>query len=255
MGVMKAARTHALFAAAALAFVGCSDNGVAPIQHTPDDADFEVRSVPLDLGMRWTYSLDFTNEWFSDAPITLPPPIHLTATGTRTIERVETLDGRDYVVEHQVVDGGGTLAERWTRYRQDDGALYRADVSLNAPTGSLDPGDTVDDLTRLVYPLEVGATWTQQPHRSVVTYFVESLDTLSLSVGDVPAYRIRVDVAADGDNDLRLVWYGAYGLIRRYEHREIVAVDAETLETARIVSEEVEELTEVQVPIAARAAQ
>lgn len=249
-GAMKPTLSHALFAAAAVALSGCGDDGVRPVPRDAGDTSFEVRSVPLAVGSRWSYAFDYTNEWFSDAGINLPPPVHLTATGTRTLVETETLDGRDYVVEWEVVSAkGGTPTERWRRYRQDEAALYRASVSLAAAPGEVDTGgDPVDDLTRLVFPLEVGLTWTQLPGNPSPSFEVESLDTLSLAIGDVPAFRVRVDVASDGDDDYRLLWFGVQGLLRRHDHHEIMAIDGATNEVVRIVSDEVEEVTEVQLP-------
>lgn len=238
-----------------MALSACSDDGLRPAPN-PDGTEtgFEVSSVPLLVGTRWVYDLDYTRVWFSDARIDLPPPTHLTAVGTRTLEQVETLDGRDYVVEHQVVSGGGTPVERWRRYRQDDAALYRADIALGvSPGGVGGDGTPIVDLTVLQFPLEAGDTWPQRAQRSLASFTVEALDTLVLGGDEVPAYRVRVDVAADGDDDFRLFWYGEHGFLRRYEHHEIVATDAVSGETVRIVTDETETLTSFELPVALRA--
>ena len=52
-----------------------------------------------------------------------------------------------------------------------------------------------------------------------------------------------------------LQWFGALGFLRRLDHHEVIAVDGSSGAMVRIVSDEVEELTEVQLPETARFAQ
>jgi hypothetical protein len=72
-------------------------------------------------------------------------------------------------------------------------------------------------------------------------------ETLSLAIGDTPAWRIRVDVATAGPDDYIRVSYGTEGLLRREAHREFDAVDVLLDEIVHIVTHEVEELVSLQL--------
>lgn len=236
--------TLALTAAAALA-AGCADDGVGPPRKTPADT-LEVRLVPLEVGARWSYRHTVNTQYLDEDGNDIAPPRELRASGVRELTRTETIAEREYVVETEtiVAEGAGEPVVRWRRYRQDADGLYRADVPTTVPPESVVVGDEgVVERTRLAYPLFVGASWTVYPQSELAVVTVEALDTLALDVGAIPAYRLRVDVATDGDDDRRYLWFGAAGMLRRADHMELTAVDWETGETVHAVTDDVEELT------------
>lgn len=223
-------------------FAGCGDDGVRP--RTRDSNPTAIRCMPLALGNTWTYHHEFTAVWTNPDGSDARTPVYLTAAGTREIVGTETIDGREYKLEYQRVDHEGRISEQWRRFRQDGEALYRADVALNIPPGEVDLGgeDLVEQL-RLRFPLTVGDSWRLRPFNDFVVLTVDTLETLQLADEEVPAYRVRVDVATAGPDDSQYLWYGADGLLRREVHTEIEALDASTGLTIRIVTNEIEEMT------------
>ena len=55
--------------------------------------------------------------------------------------------------------------------------------------------------------------------------------------------KVCVVLDTGGENDRRYRWFGAAGLLRREDHVELLAMDWETGETTRIVTDDVRELT------------
>jgi len=110
-----------------------------------------------------------------------------------------------------------------------EGALIAAfrralEPRLSAMPGSarwLDPrpdgiGTTV--LTRLAYPLRVGAEWAIRPevdvnHEPIFLAHVEAQETIDLPAGRFPAYRIRIDSPLFRPGDVVQVWYGRAGFL------------------------------------------
>jgi len=94
--------------------------------------------------------------------------------------------------------------------------LRRAREALAGGPGGVAGGE----LTRLRYPLMVGRTWTirEEPR---FTSTVEAFETLRLPVGDLQAYRVRVNAEGMGPNDRVLSWYSRSGLAGILVHIEI----------------------------------
>jgi hypothetical protein len=97
------------------------------------------------------------------------------------------------------------------------------------------------ELTRLRYPLVVGATWTVRSQPITFTSTVEALESLVLPIGTVPAYRLRIDSEVAGPGDRVVVWYGRSGMLGMLVHVEIsadggplIAEDVITLEDLAI---------------------
>jgi hypothetical protein len=226
---------------------GCGDDGVRP--RTRRVQPTGVNSVPLAVGNTWTYQHDLTRTWTNPDGSDALPPVHLTATGTREIIGAETIDGREYALEYQrIARDDGAVAERWRRFRQDDNALYRADVSTSIPPGEVDAGgEEIGEQLRLRLPLQVGDTWTLRPGNDAIVLTVEEMETLPLAFGDTPAYRVRLDDATAGPNGTQFLWYGAAGLLRREAHTEFDAVDSLTGERVHIVFNEIEEMTDAEL--------
>lgn len=114
--------------------------------------------------------------------------------------------------------------------------LQLARQALSSGAGGLENGE----ITRLQYPMVVGRTWTirEDPH---FTSTVEALEMLHLPVGDVQAYRVRVDAEGLGPNDRVLSWYSRSGLVGILVHIEIPTG------TGALIAEDVIDLEELSI--------
>jgi hypothetical protein len=219
---------------------GCEDEPVAPPPPPPEPAPF----YPLTVGEAWTYDRARTVRfWALDGSGEVQPPIEFEGGAERELVTTEELAGVVYVVERQwfFADAGVDTVVTWRRYRQDDSGLYRAVLAFSIPPGSVPPVDSLSELTILRYPLAVGNEWPVSPGGATVRR-VESLDTLATSRGQVQGLRIRVIAPTDGPNDIHREWYGTDGLLRAFDHTELLAMDPGSGETVRIVSDESTEL-------------
>lgn len=78
----------------------------------------------------------------------------------------------------------------------------------------------------LAYPLHVGQTWLQGVlFVSNPRMTVEAEETLRTPVGNIPAWRIRIDRPTQGPNDFDYVWFGRAGYLQRVSHSESVLAD------------------------------
>jgi len=92
-----------------------------------------------------------------------------------------------------------------------------------APAGTRADGPLPGELHRLSYPLRPGAHWfiRDQPDLQLEA-IVEAQETLHLSAGDLPTWRIRL-VWHGGfyrPTDRIFMWFGRSGLMRVYYHLE-----------------------------------
>jgi len=96
------------------------------------------------------------------------------------------------------------------------GRLRLARRALAGGTSGVENGE----LTRLRYPLRVGDSWTirEEPR---FTSSVEAFETLRLPMGNIQAYRVRVNAAGFGPEDRVLSWYSRSGLVGILVHVEI----------------------------------
>jgi hypothetical protein len=228
---------------AAATLSGCSDDGVRP-----STQEKVLGGLRFEVGNRWAYAHVFTSEWKDAGGRDVRPPLRLEASGVREITSVEVLDGRYYVVESQTVTSEGMLTFRWRRYRQGPMAVYRADVDASIPPGEVDVTALgIDEQTHLRLPVSIGDSWQLRPGVPAIVLTVVSLDTISLATGPVTAYRVSIERAGAGENSYEYVWYNAGGMIRREKHVEIIAVDAQTGEMVFILTNEVEELTSIEL--------
>ena len=113
---------------------------------------------PLAVGNRWhSISVDTIRI----DPIGCGPPLAvftITSDITRVLVGTETSFGRSYVVLEETASQSGGLTGRtasavstWTRYRQDRGGLYEADVDVSTPP-------TLDDGSNRVARSNIGPT-------------------------------------------------------------------------------------------------
>ncbi len=87
-------------------------------------------------------------------------------------------------------------------------------------------------LTRLRYPLHVGAEWAIRPetddhHDPIFSAHVERHETLLVGGERRPAWRIRVRSSLFGPNDSVVLWYGRDGFLGMDAELEIVITDDE----------------------------
>lgn len=129
-------------------------------------------------------------------------------------------------------------------------AALRSLVRLAASTVAAavpgrDPGGVAEgELTRLSYPLHPGAEWVIR-EEPLFRCRVEAVDVLSLPIGRVPAYRLRIDgVFFDADDDV-FFWYGHVGFVGHSVHTESVARDSEGNPIGMIIADDTLFLTSV----------
>jgi hypothetical protein len=203
--------------------------------------------MPLTLDNTWNYNVSYDVTFTGEDGTDAREPQHRTASEMRQITGVDTIAGREYVVETFIATAAGEPpVVSWRRLRQDRDALYQADVA-SIPPGEIPPDAVVVDQVRLRFPIAAGATWRLRPDSDAFVLTVEALETLPLAIGNTPAWRVRVDGANAGPDDYTRLWYGAEGLLRREIHTEFDAVDAVTDETVHVVTHSVEGLVSLQL--------
>lgn len=106
--------------------------------------------------------------------------------------------------------------------------------------GSGSPGD---ELTRLSYPLRVGARWIIRGAPDVTfAAIVEGADVLNLAVGRQRGFRIRIESTYLRPGDFVRTWYGKSGYLQRVSHFETDAVDIEGRIVGRVTLDDRETL-------------
>jgi len=223
--------------------MGCAQDPAGPQPEQP--IPWQVSSMPLAVGNSWTYAVTFHVDFLRPNGTKAREPRHLDASATREIISTETIDGREYVVEEFITyaEDEPTLTS-WRRLRQDEDAVYQANVSASVPPGEVPPGATVHDKLLLELPVTDGATWSLPPENPSAIYTVEEKEELPLAIGETEAWRIRIEYAGDGPDDYTTRWYGVEGLLRREAHTEFDASDA-TGDVIHVVTHTVEELAAV----------
>jgi len=104
------------------------------------------------------------------------------------------------------------------------------------------------ELTRLRYPLRVGARWTVRNGPEIVlTASVEGTDVVETSAGRVRGFRIRLRSPAFDPADVVRVWYGALGYLQLESHLEVDVVDIDQV-VGRAVVDARQTLVFVAVP-------
>jgi len=238
------ARLAMVAVAAALALTGCeSDDPVFPAPEGPPSPPASF--YPLSSGNQWRYDLTFALRIQDEETGDLILSDTLRAEGAARLIGTESFDGREYQVEEFVVSQDGSTDTTWTRLRQDTTGLYMADLSSRLRP-FIEHGGTVappEELVRLRYPLSTGATWLIYGGVDSMVATVEALDTIGVSSGRTEAFRIKVDLPYARPDDWRRVWYGRCGRIRFAWHREVVAIDVGTGKQSRVITEETETLT------------
>jgi hypothetical protein len=86
-------------------------------------------------------------------------------------------------------------------------------------------GGTTEELTRLLYPVQVGKEWTIRLDPLFATT-VEAIESLDLPGGEQEAYRLRITSELFGANDSVVVWYGEDGFLGHSFHFEAVVTDS-----------------------------
>ncbi len=156
----------------------------------------------------------------------------------------------------RVEGAGGSLATRaaWSAVRQSLERKLALAVDL-ARGPRLSPGDgdpnpdpaSTSELTRLRYPLHVGASWAVDPTPNPLTSHVEGMDVLSTAAGRFNGWRMRYDHLAYGPSDRLHVWYGDVGFLAWEAHFEGVLSDEEGNPLGTIIIEESERLDAIEL--------
>jgi hypothetical protein len=223
-----------------LLVVGCgSDDPLQVVTITDTDAGF----VPLAVGHSWTYNATqtITITFLDGSPS--PPPNVSTVTETRTMTGFETFFEREYVVEERTFASPQGDVRLWRRLRQDETGLYAAQVPEDSPPALRLTAAAEEEAVHLQYPLEENAEWTVRTEPLLERAFVEGTEILSLPIGSISAFRVRIENGTLGPNDSAHRWYGECGLLRTRVRREFTAMDPGTGVATRVVTEVDEELT------------
>ena len=226
------------FAVAAVMTTGCADDGARP----PDAAPL---FYPLTLGNAWLYDYTLIILFYDVATGKELRADTLTGTGDVRLTGEETISDTPYLIETTTIQADTASDTSWVRLRQDDNGLYRALVPTNLPPAITSPSTPPTELTRLRYPLQPGAEWTIYTGPPTITATVEALDTLTTPGGTFAAYRVAVRASDDGPDDWIRIWYTRSGKIHEIRHNEVIAVDPSTNTQTRIITEEIEVLTQV----------
>lgn len=237
---------------AAFALPACDDNPTRPLPVTKETPPPEPEGfVPLTLGSSWEYTLDVTIDMLDQDGRPVQPRRIYNLTEVRALVAVDTIAGREYVVEKQTTfasDSPDTVVQ-WRRFRQDSTGLYRAAVPLDSLPGTLPRMTDVVEFRRLLYPLETGDHWPLVAGDRSVIHFVDGPDTLTVGTGEEPSIRIRVVVAGAGPNDYVLRWFSRTGFLGRTDHHEYDARDLATGQQVHLISHEMERLVRADIAV------
>jgi len=229
------------------ALAACSDDPVAPVVPGPvvvvPDTLGPITAVPLAIGDRWSYEVEWTVQILAATDGTdLYPPETRFSDGVKEIITTETLLGVRYQVERSrwIFDDGDSIVT-YRRLRQDDTGLYRLLADLTAPPGALDGIERITETRRLEFPLDLGVAWTNSGGVQSRVTGKEMVDTVG---GEAEAYRIRVISHRDRENDFIYVWFNEDGLVRRHNHNELHALDVTSGLEALVIIDETERIRE-----------
>jgi hypothetical protein len=203
---------------------------------------------PLEIGNKWSYDYTFVVHYLDPDTDVILDADTLVANGEVTLVGTEPIADIIYIVEETVARGGAAADTTWARLRQNSEGLFRADIPSNVPPGHwylAGISDPPPERVRLRYPLTPGAEWNVFPGSDAVTAEVESLEVVDTPAGSFAAHRIRIRFPRQGSDDWRRVWHSRCGKVRFIEHAEIIAIDPETNERTKIVTEAIEVLTRV----------
>lgn len=219
---------------------GCGDDAAGP----NDPAGGEEPPspfYPLEIDNGWSHEYSFAVGFFNpDTGAMLDADTALADFDVR-LTVTEMIDSVVYLVEQTAIDSETLVDTTWVRLRQDEDGLYRADIPRNVPPARANPArspDAPNELVRLRYPLAPGEQWAIFPGSDLVTVTVEALDTLTTPVAPMTVWRLRIDEPNQGPDDWHRVWYNRCGMIRDIKHAEVIAIDPETREQVRIVTDE-----------------
>jgi hypothetical protein len=219
---------------------GCGDDAAGP-NDLVDGEESPSLFYPLEIDNGWSYGYSFAVGTFDpDTGAMISADTALAVFDVR-LTVSEMVDSVTYLVEQTVIDSETLADTTWVRLRQDEKGLYRADIPRNVRPGPATPvrsPDSPGELVRLRYPLSPGERWAVFPGSDLVTVTVETLDTLVSPAASMPVWRLRIDEPNRGPNDWHRVWYNRCGMIGDINHSEVVAIDPETREQVRIVTDE-----------------
>jgi hypothetical protein len=143
----------------------------------------------------------------------------------------------------------GSLADAATRaaYRGARERLARKLALLDqmlsaAATPAQVEAPAPDEITRLRYPLFVGARWIIRDDPRFAAR-AERLESLDLPAGRFTGWRIRYTSEFFGPRDIVHVWYGRAGYLRLRAHFESEATDEQGNPLGTLLSEQTEWLT------------
>ncbi len=118
-------------------------------------------------------------------------------------------------------------ADRAAYRRAWDAMAAKRTLLQNAVTAFAPPagGPAGDEITRLAFPLHVGASWAVRETPFVVTSTVERRQVRDVPAGREPAWRVRIVADFLSPDDVVYFWYGRTGLVEQSFHLITTATD------------------------------
>ncbi|MEJ2721805.1 MAG: hypothetical protein P8181_11805 [bacterium] len=132
-------------------------------------------------------------------------------------------------------DGWRRHADRIRRVR----ALLAPGALPTGPPG----GPNAEEIVLLQYPLHPAAAYAIRSEPFHVDSVVEALEVIDLPAGRFVGYRIRIENELLDPDDQVYVWRGRCGELGSSIHVETLAMDVETGEVVRIITEETDWLS------------
>jgi hypothetical protein len=223
-----------------------------------DGRDYTVDQVddtgPNGVDRAWIrLRQDRTGLYEADVPLQEPPPCAIDAPAVARHVGGATAD-IDAIVS-RLAPGGypsrqaavRSAIERLRARLAIAVALGRS-AGASSTTGSAATA-AAGELTRLRYPLRVGAHWVVRTGPGIAfTANIEAADVLDLGVGRLRGFRIRLRSEAFGPTDVVRVWYGPSGYLQLESHLQADAVDVFGQVVGRVIVDDKETLVFVQVP-------
>ena len=186
------------------------------------------------------YRQDPAGLYEADVAVSDPPAVATKAVATADAA-LEQLRQR---LAARALDAGWLRAMDELALRREQ--ILRAARGVSQAALSADGGVLANELLRLRYPLRPGACWplrSDAPDAWIMT--VEGRERLTLPAGTFAAWRVRLDGAIYGPEDVVRLWYSRSGELQFVLHAETEALDQEGNILGTVVYDERQVLTDL----------
>ncbi|UCG51828.1 MAG: hypothetical protein JSW58_16945 [Candidatus Latescibacterota bacterium] len=204
--------------------------------------------------VRWwrRFRQDHAGLYLADVPSGDPPASVFSSSARTGSER-----GRDFLTvgiptwDRVAKSLGGERSSLTRRTWQTHAARIRYVRAILQPGVNIQPtpagrpcGPLFGEIRPLEYPLHPKAEFVTRMIPFRVRGVVEAQEVLDLPAGRYPGYRIRIENQRLDPDDRVYVWHGMCGELGSTVHLETIAVDIETGEMVRIITDETEWLSD-----------